>query len=154
MTSLVFLEHHDGELVKNSLAVQFSGGGGPDPLVDVFELRPTETPEAGARRLFAERTEKSLAERCVLIPYKDGKPPAGVRRFTFVPDKALEKELAAKNNPDEVPEPPCGDWGDAPDGIQYWEAQPETGVRKILFVRVGQDVPLFDEQTLKLISGP
>lgn len=41
--------------------------------------------------------------------------------------------------------------GEAPDGIQYWEAQPASGARKILFVRVGQDQPLYDEQTLKLL---
>src|SRR5689334_24942778 len=71
---------------KGSLAVHYSDGGGElDPLVDAFDLKPGETTEAGIRRLFAARTEKSLAVRCVLAPYKDGKPPAGLRRFTFVP---------------------------------------------------------------------
>ena len=46
-------------------------------------------------------------------------------------------------------DPPCGDWGDAPDGIQYFEVHP--GARSVLFVRVGQDEPLFDEKTLRLI---
>ena len=69
-----------------------------------------------------------------------------------MPNKALEKELAAKADPNEVPDPPCGDWGDAPDGIQYFEVQPSTGARKVLFVRVGQDEPLFDETTLRLLA--
>jgi hypothetical protein len=47
-----------------------------------------------------------------------------------------------------VGDPPCGDYGDSPDGIQYFEVQP--GATKVLFVRVGQDVPLFDERTLKV----
>ncbi len=50
-----------------------------------------------------------------------------------------------------MPDPPCGDWGDSPDGIQYFEAQPSSGARKVLFVRVGQDQPLFDERTLRLL---
>ncbi|HTD52571.1 MAG TPA: hypothetical protein VK780_06070 [Thermoanaerobaculia bacterium] len=137
---------------KSSLAVRYSDGGGkPDPVVDVLDLRPAETAEAGIRRLFAERTSKDLAGRCVLAPYREGKLPARVRRFTFVPDRAFRKELDRKADPNEVPDPPCGDWGTAPDGIQYFEAQPGSGSRKVLFVRVGQDEPLFDETTLRLL---
>jgi len=136
---------------KGSLAIQYSDGGGPEPLVDVLDLLPGENPEAGIRRLFSARTAKELAGRCVLAPYRGAKSRAGVRRFTFVPDAAYQKELDAKADPNEVPEPPCGDWGDAPDGIQYFEAQPASGARRVLFVRVGQDEPLFDEKTLRLL---
>jgi hypothetical protein len=137
---------------KSSLAARYSdGGGNPDPLVDVLDLKPAETAEAGIRRLFAERTSKDLAARCVLAPYREGKVPAGVKRFTFVPDRALQRELDRKADPNEVPDPPCGDWGTAPDGIQYFEAQSASGARRVLFVRVGQDEPLFDEKTLRLL---
>ena len=61
----------------------------------------------------------------------------GAARYTFIPDKAYKKELDAKADPNEVGDPPCGDWGDAPDGIQYFEVQP--GSRSVLFVRVGQE---------------
>jgi hypothetical protein len=74
-----------------------------------------------------------------------------VKRFTFVPNAAYQKELDAKADPDEVPDSPCGEWGTAPDGIQYFETQPASGARKVLFVRVGQDEPLFDEKTLRLL---
>ena len=138
-------------IAKRSLAVRFSDGGAPDPLVDVFDLEPGEAPAAGIQRLFKARTEPKLATRCVLAPYRGAKAPAGVQRFTFVPDAAYRRQLAAKADPNEVGEPPCGDWGDAPDGIQYFEAQPASGARRVLFVRVGQDQPLFDEQTLRLL---
>ncbi|HMB44102.1 MAG TPA: hypothetical protein VKM00_09560 [Luteimonas sp.] len=137
----------------HSLAIRYSDGGDtPDPVIDVLDLLPRETPEHGIQRLFAARTDKKLAARCVLVPYRDAsmKTPNGVRRFTFVPNKAYGKELAAQAKPDDVPDPPCGDWGDAPDGIQYFEAQPASGVAKVLFVRIGQDTPLFDEATLRL----
>ena len=137
---------------KSSLAVRYSDGGGrPDPVVDVLDLKPGEAAEAGIRRLFTERTSKDLAARCVLDPYRDGKLPAGVKRFTFVPDRAFQRELDRKADPNEVPDPPCGDWGTAPDGIQYFEAQSGSGARRVLFVRVGQDEPLFDEKTLRLL---
>jgi hypothetical protein len=133
-----------------SLAVRFSDGGGPDPLVDVLDLLPDETAEAGVKRLFAARTEKGLVSRCVMAAPRGTKTPPGVKRFTFVPNASYQKELSAKADPNEVGDPPCGEWGSAPDGIQYFEAQPASGARKVLFVRVGQDEPLFDEKTLRL----
>ena len=136
---------------KGALSERYSDGGGWEPLVEVFDLQPGESPEAGMRRLFAARTEKNLAGRCMLKPYTEGKNPAGARRYTFLPDAKFEKEIEAKGPPDGVPDPPCGDWGDAPDGIQYWESQPGSAGRKVLFVRVGQDEPLFDEQTLRIL---
>jgi len=140
---------------KGSLAIRYSDGGDTDPVVDVFSLAAGETAESGAKRIFREKTDKALAERCVLVAYRDefSKAPAGVERYTFVPDKAYAAELEAKGEPDGVPDPPCGDRGESPDGIGYWEAQPARNPRKILFVSVGQDTPLFDERTLRLLPS-
>jgi hypothetical protein len=134
-----------------SLMVRYSDGGDPDPVVDVLELQAGEAPEDGLRRLFAARTDRGLVRRCVLAPYQEKDAPAGVKRFAFVPDAAYRKQLDAEASPDEVPEPPCGEWGTTPDGIQYFEVQPQSGARKVLFVRLGQDEPLFDEKTLRLL---
>ncbi len=140
---------------KGALAVRYSDGGEIYPVVDVFPLAAGENSESGAKRLFREKTDQALAARCVLAPYRDefSKAPAGVERYTFVPDKAYEAELRAKGEPDGVPDPPCGDWGESPDGVGYWEAQPGRNPRKILFVQVGQDTPLFDERTLELLPA-
>lgn len=135
----------------NSLVIRWSDGGDPKPVIDILDILPSETPEAGVRRLFAERTDKALVARCRMAPFRGTKPRAGAKRFTFVPDRSFRKELDAKADPNEVPDPPCGDFGDAPDGIQFFEVQPVSGARKVLFVRVGQDEPLFDEQTLRLL---
>jgi hypothetical protein len=136
-----------------SLAIRYSDGGAPDKLVDVFDLLPGETPEDGVKRVFAARTEKGLAGRCVMRAWRDTKPPPGVRRLTFVPDPAYQKELDASADPNEVGDPPCGDWGTAPDGIQFFEVHPASKARKFLFVRVGQDEPLFDEQNFRLLPA-
>ncbi len=137
---------------QNTIMSRYSDGGDPYPVIEVIDLKVDETPETGIRRIFAEHTQdKTLVARCVLAPYRGDKAPKGVKRFAFVPNAAFQKELDAKASPDEVPDPPCGDWGDAPDGIQYFEAQPASGSRKVLFVRVGQDEPLFDEKTLHLL---
>jgi hypothetical protein len=137
---------------QRSLAIRYSDGGAPDPLVDVFDLLPGESPEAGVRRIFTARTGKDLARRCVLRRAEGMAPRKGAQRYTFVPGSAYAKELDRKPHLDEVGDPPCGLWGDAPDGIQYFEVQPASGAHEILFVRVGQEAPLFDEQTLRLIG--
>jgi hypothetical protein len=137
---------------QNAIMIRYSDGGDPEPVVEVIDLKDDETPEAGIKRIFAERTlDKTLIARCVLAPYRGDTAPKGVKRFSFVPNAALQKELDAKASPDEVPDPACGDWGDAPDGIQYFEAQAASRAHKVLFVRVGQDEPLFDEKTLRLL---
>lgn len=139
--------------VGHSLAMRYSDGDGkPDPVIDVNDLRPGEAPEAGLRRLFGERTDKKLAAQCVLAPFHDKflKTPARVKRYTFVPNAVYAKVVKAKEVPGDMPDPACGDWGDMPDGIQYWETEPQGGVAKVLFVRYGQDTPLFDEATLRL----
>src|SRR5664280_486171 len=100
--------------VGRSLAIRYSdGSGAPDPLVDVFDLLPDETPDDGVKRVFRARTKKAFAGRCVMQASRDTKPPSGVKRLTFVPDPAYQKELDAKADPNEVGDPPCGDWGNA-----------------------------------------
>lgn len=126
-------------------------GEKPMPVVRVIDLQPGETAKQAMRRFFDTHTEKSVAKRCVLAKFDNGfhKPPAGVVRYTFIPDAAYKKELDAKNNPDEIPDPPCGDWGDQPDFVAYFEVH--DGARRVLFVDAGQDDPLYDEQTLQLL---
>jgi hypothetical protein len=139
---------------KNALLIRYSDGGKPDPVVEVFDLKAGETPEAGVKRLWTERTPKFLQERCLMVPYRDGRPPTGAKWLTFDATPAWDRELKKKQDPGDIPEPPCGDWGIASDGIQYWEIHPGDAARRVLFVRVGQDTPLYDERTLRLLPAP
>jgi hypothetical protein len=107
----------------SSLYIHYSDGGAPDPLIDVLPLLPGETAEAGIKRIFALHTPAKVAKRCVLAPYA-GDKRAGAARYTFLANAAYKKELDAKADPNEVGDPPCGDWGDAPDGIQYSKCSP------------------------------
>ncbi|HEV7821655.1 MAG TPA: hypothetical protein VGO84_10785 [Burkholderiales bacterium] len=133
-----------------SLAIRYSDAGDPDPVIDVIDVRKDELPLAAMKRHFVAHTAAAIARRCVLAPYRGVAPRPGVLRYAFVPDATYRQELRRKAKPDEVGDPPCGEWGDAPDGIQYYEAPANQGAHKILFVRVGQDEPLFDEKTLRV----
>ncbi|WP_246696290.1 hypothetical protein [Mesorhizobium sp. SARCC-RB16n] len=139
------------EFVGNGLAIKYSDGGAADPLVEVFDIRSGETSEAAVQRLLQEKTDKAVSARCALTRYTEGTVPAGVKRYTFSPDAAYAKKLKAHAD-DEVPEPPCGEWGEMPDGIQYFEVPADEG-RKVLFVHIGQDESLFDEQTLRVLAA-
>lgn len=136
----------------NALAARFSDGGGSvEPVVEVLDLLPGETPENGLKRLYAAHTPKAVAARCKLVPDPmQTQMPKGVKRYTFVPKPDYEKELKAKQDPNDVPDPPCGDWGESADSIQYFEAHPGSGVAKVLLVHAGQDTPPFDEDSLQL----
>ena len=59
--------------VGNSLAIRYSDGGAPEPLVDVHSLKQGETPEAGVQRFFAAHTDKKLVARCVSEPFQEPK---------------------------------------------------------------------------------
>ena len=142
----------DFAFVDRALAIRYSDAGAPDPLVEVIDMLAGETAEATVKRHFGENTEKAVASRCVLSTYRGAKPPSGAKLYTFVPNAAYAKELKAKEDPNDVGDPPCGDWGIAPDGIQYYEVHPASKVRKVLFVRIGQDEALFDDRTLRLIA--
>lgn len=91
-------------LKDHSLFVRYSDGGAPEPVVDLFDLNPGESPEAGIKRLYAERTPKAVAARCVLAPDRENRPPRGMKHYTFVPDAAYDRELKAKADPNEVPD--------------------------------------------------
>lgn len=140
-------------VVGHSLAQRYSDGGAPEPVVDVFDLAGSESLEAGMKRVFSAATEKAVAARCVLAPFRaEGiKTPAGVKRYAFVPDAAYGKELAKTQDPGDIPEPPCGLYGASADSIDYFETQPDAGSRHFAYVHAGQDTPMFDEATLKLL---
>jgi len=135
------------------LVLHYSDGGDEETLVEVHALEAGESLEAGMRRLWAVGVSPAELEHCKLAPYRDSVPPAGVRRYTFLPDAAYAKQLEAGTDPGDIPEPPCGERGFAPDGVQYFETHPNSKVRAFLFVQAGQDEPLFDEQSLQLLGA-
>ena len=78
----------------------------PLTVIRLFDLQPGESAEDGLRRIYAKLTDKKIAQRCVLAPYKPAAKRAGVKRYDFVPDKAYQKQLD-KVKEDGVPDPPA-----------------------------------------------
>lgn len=145
--------------IKNSTLVEryFNSDGKPDPgepdvVINVFDLHEGETLQAGIQRIFSEQThDKALASQCVVEPYRADSTPVGVLRFIVVPDAKYQKTIDDRPPSDDIADPPCGDWGAAGDSEAYFEAQPSHNPRKVLYVNMGQDIPFFDEKTLRLL---
>jgi hypothetical protein len=137
---------------NGTLAITYSDGGEPDALVQLLDRLPNESPDVALRRLLNASTDPTIAARCEVAPFTAIPAPAGAERFTFVPNAAYREELAKTENPDELGEPPCGEWGVMPDGVQYFEVQ--GNAPRLLFARAGQETPLFDEQTMEIFSLP
>src|SRR5690349_1774299 len=72
----------------NALLQHYSDGGEDEKLIETFELRPGEKPEAAIKRVFDEHTaDKDLVARCLVKPYKgEGPTPKGAKRYTVLPN--------------------------------------------------------------------
>ncbi|HEY2828538.1 MAG TPA: hypothetical protein VGJ88_00360 [Thermoanaerobaculia bacterium] len=136
----------------HALVMRDSDDREPLTVIRLFDLQPGESTEQGVRRIFTAHTDAKIARRCVLAAYTPAAKRSGVKRYDFVPDKTYQKQLDAVKE-DGVPDPPCGDLGTQPDSVQYFEVQPSSGSRKVMLVDAGQDVPLFDEETLRLLPA-
>lgn len=86
------------------------------------------------------------ADSCQFQPIESNRP--GVERYVLMPTgKALEefKELGTR-------EPictTCGSWGMGNSGTRYFEIHANSP-HKALFVEIGQEAPLFDEQSIMI----
>lgn len=75
-------------------------------------------------------------------------PPTGQSFYEIVPTGARLKAFEALPS-DEVPDPPCGDYGMAPDGLQYFMTEAAHPDR-VVYVNLGQDGTMFDPKTITL----
>lgn len=139
----------DHRLHDNGLWEHYSAGEKEQRLVEVIPRAKDEDDRKAITRHFLAHTDTRIGPRCMIAPSPEKSKRRGVTRYTFVPDAAYAKEVKKNSKPDEVGDPPCGDYGESPDGIAYYEAQAGSGA--VLFVVVGQDDPLFDQDTLTIL---
>ena len=74
----------------------------------------------------------------------------GVRRFVMVPEGNYAIEIEARMKSEPVPAS-CNGWGIGNSGKRYFEVY-ESHPDKAVFVEIGQDAPLFDENSI-IFSG-
>ena len=124
-------------------------GEDPQVVLQVFK-KPADQP---IDAILPELVKRGyvLATECVFAPADTSYIPAAPAGQTFcevVPTGARQATFDAAPD-DEVPDPPCGDYGMAPDGVQYFMTEAAHPDR-VVFVSLGQDGTLFDPATLTL----
>ena len=87
---------------------------------------------------------------CVFAPAADelGKPSGTQSFFEVNPTGKLLEKLNAEPD-DEIPEPPCGDYGWDPDGIRFFITD-TSYPGFVVYVNLGQDGTLFDPATIRI----
>jgi hypothetical protein len=87
-------------------------------------------------------------DECVFEPAAISPTPKTLAQFEIKPTGARQ-EAFDKTPDDEIPEPPCGDYGWSTHGIRYFvtdTTHPET----VVYVNIGQDGMMFDPATVTL----
>jgi hypothetical protein len=85
---------------------------------------------------------------CVFQPAAIRPAPRTIAFFDIQPTGARKEALEA-TPPDEIPEPPCGDYGWSTHGVRYFM----TDIRhpgSVLYLNEGQDGMMFDPKTVTL----
>lgn len=70
----------------------------------------------------------------------------GVKRFVMIPDGQYATEIETQMKSEPVPAP-CNGWGVGNSGQRYFEID-ENYPNKALFLEIGQEAPLFDENSI------
>ena len=122
-------------------------GEDQETILQVFTKRADED-VAGILPTLRERGHIPDDEDCVFQADGD-RPASGTRSyFTIMPTGARLAAFEA-TPPDEVPEPPCGDYGWSTHGVRYFFTDsrfPEW----VIYVNTGQDGTMFDDATVTL----
>ena len=137
----------------NAVVETYSDSNSPEKIIEFFDKDVAETPEAALRRLFVSKLEAYEKQHCrpqLADPKTDLEQPLKDKRksaWVIAPDEEYSKKILEQTPKDEMPEESCGAYGAPVDSRAYFEFH-EDSKGRFAWVSVGQDTPLFDEQSL------
>lgn len=137
--------------VEGNAVVQYLQGKKAYEAIEVFQKKASEQPEVALRKQFISKLTQKEQRGCWVTkedPKRVGSSvKAGQSIYTIDPIPEYVKELETQQ---EGPMSACGDYG-LTNGIQYFLFQ-DSNPEMFVFVRVGQDAPLFDEQNIEFLK--
>jgi len=89
---------------------------------------------------------------CIFVRARGHPVPRGARAYEIRPAGARLAALRATPR-DEVPDPPCGEYGWSTHGVRWFVVDPRRP-RWVVYVNLGQDGTLIDPGTLRIGPGP
>jgi hypothetical protein len=98
-------------------------------------------------RIFGTMTDRER-EGCAVRPQTRIMFPGLVQSFEIVPRGPYASEVLKRREEGEELDP-CGKYGPGRKAA-FFEYQPSESLKKYVFVRLGQDPPLFDEMSIRI----
>lgn len=114
--------------------------------IEVFKKAANETPETAIKNQFITKLSAEEQKNCV-VEKIDSPKKTDQSAYQIAPTDAYRDQLTKEK---EGPIQACGDYG-VTNGAQYFlfdEDNPEM----FAFVRIGQDVPMFDEKNIEFVK--
>lgn len=118
------------------------GDARPHPLIRVFSLEKGDINEVLPQLAALEGWDASQTCRFRKVTSRR----RGVSRYVLEPDGDYARRMKETFQREPVPYT-CSGWGIGNSGYRYFEV-PDAWPNKAIFVEVGQDAPLFDEQNI------
>lgn len=126
--------------------------------VEIYE-KPVESsmPQA-IKTQFIDTLSSTERANCYVVKEEPLPDHPGIERYRIVPKASYEKKITdafMKENPEGgIPyDTICGDHGQWAAGVAYFEYHPAESKTKFIYVIVGQDEPLFDENSIVLMDS-
>ena len=119
------------------------GDSAPQTLVRIFDLPDGKI--ENLQKLLAQEPGWNPEETARFQEKKCDRE--GVRRFVLVPDGAYARRMDSLMQREPVPVT-CSGWGVGNSGMRYFEIQ-DSHPNRVIFMEIGQEAPLFDEQTFR-----
>ena len=123
-----------------------AGDAHPQKEIQLFDLKNNDINEVISTLETMEGWDKEQTCKFKEVPSK--RP--GVRRYVMVPDGEYATRINEWMQKEPVPVT-CNGWGVGNSGNRYFEVH-DSRPDKALFVEIGQDAPLFDENSIEFTS--
>lgn len=121
-----------------------NGDDAPHALIRIFQLKNKRIDDV--IDILSNSADWDKSQTCRFEEVSSGR--SGVRRYIMLPDGDYAEMIDSMKKQEPVPST-CNGWGTGNSGMRYFEIY-DDAPDKAVFVEIGQDAPLFDENSIEL----
>ena len=136
------------------LLEKYASNGDAVKIIELSQKERADTPQQALEKAYVKKLSEYESQHCVVRradpkwemekPLRDKQKSA----WEIAPDETYAAKIKRETPKDEMPEESCGDHGLPVDGRAYFEFH-EKSPGMFAWIMLGQDRPLFDEQSLE-----
>jgi|GEM_PF-1364648 len=138
--------------IPEGFTTKFNTGVSDIVEIEIIDSNEGMTAEETIQENFIDTLDEEAQENCSIEIYNlpTAASQKGVTRYVIKPSEEYWEQLLED---EEYPTfNACGDKYGTTNGVQYFEVH-ENSPDRFLFVRIGQDMPLFDEASIEFIDN-